>query len=174
MSGILFFIFASCHPLRHTIPWYTIQGLLQPQEELYPIQPICNHRSRDQLLEFLRDNWQWVPCSTCLSKRISSTQFSRLVLAELKLTTSRITYERQVAWAFFSYKVIGSNNSFYSNWKQCQVFKIKKFEFKVTVHYMTYGKGAYKSNPLRLLRSVLDNLDPTIYCSIQICHCVFN
>ena len=29
-----------------------IQGLLQPQGELYPIQTILNHRTRNQLLEF--------------------------------------------------------------------------------------------------------------------------
>ena len=41
-----------CGP-RQTKPWETInQGLLQPQGELYPIQTIFNHRSRDQLLEF--------------------------------------------------------------------------------------------------------------------------
>ena len=41
-----------CDP-RQTIPWETINlGLLQPQEKLYPIQTMLNHRSRDQLPEF--------------------------------------------------------------------------------------------------------------------------
>ena len=34
---------------------------------------------------------------------------------------------------FFRKVIIGSNNSF--TWKHFQVFKIAKFEFKVTVHY---------------------------------------
>ena len=38
---------------RHTIPRNTInQELLQPQGELYPSQPIFNHRNRNQRLEF--------------------------------------------------------------------------------------------------------------------------
>ena len=37
-------------------------------------------------------------------------------------------------WLFFpqNYKL---KSFFYSNWKQFQVFKIAKIEFKVTVHY---------------------------------------
>ena len=30
--------------------------------------------------------------------------------------------------------------TFYSNWKQFQIFKIAKLEFKVTVHYGLWGK----------------------------------
>ena len=37
-------------------------------------------------------------------------------------------------------KTIGLNNFFYSNWTQFQVFKIAKFEFKVTVHYRLWVK----------------------------------
>ena len=29
----------------------------------------------------------------------------------------------------------------YSNWKQFQVFKIAKFEFKITVHYGPWAKS---------------------------------
>ena len=48
-------MFADHYSSRQTIPWETInQGLLQPQGELYPIQTIINHPSRDQLLEFVR------------------------------------------------------------------------------------------------------------------------
>ena len=42
--------------------------------------------------------------------------------------------------AFFPRKTIGSNNLFYSNWKQFQIFKMGKFEFKVTVHYSLWAK----------------------------------
>ena len=40
----------------------------------------------------------------------------------------------------FFLKTIGSNNFVYSNSKQFQVFKIAKFEFKVTVHYSLWAK----------------------------------
>ena len=37
---------------------------------------------------------------------------------------------------------------FYSSWKKFQVFKIVKFEFKVTVHYIAYGQNAPSCDPL--------------------------
>ena len=43
---------------------------------------------------------------------------------------------------FFFHKTIGSNN--YSNWKQFQVFKIAKFEFKVTLHCGLWKKKTNK------------------------------
>ena len=54
------------------------QRLLQPQGELYPIQTIINHCSRDQLLQFPMSfhetiNKQWVSCP----RNFKHTQFSR-------------------------------------------------------------------------------------------------
>ena len=39
---------------------------------------------------------------------------------------------------------------FYSNWKQFQVFKIAKLEFKVTVYTMAYGQNAHSCDPLNV------------------------
>ena len=55
----------------------------------------------------------------------------------------KIGFSRKCFWkeqkpvAFFR-NTIGSK-FFYSNSKQFQVFKIAKFEFKVTIHYRLYG-----------------------------------
>ena len=38
-------------------------------------------------------------------------------------------------------KKIGTNNSFYPNWNQFQIFKIARFEFKVTVHNGLWEKS---------------------------------
>ena len=42
---------------------------------------------------------------------------------------------------FFFHKTIGSNNSFIPIENNFQVFKIAKFEFKVTVHCGLWGKN---------------------------------
>ena len=46
----------------------------------------------------------------------------------------------KIRYSFFFHKTIGSNNSLIFNWKQFQVFKIAKFEFKETVHCDLQGK----------------------------------
>ena len=48
--------------------------------------------------------------------------------------------QKPVVAFFFFCKTIGSNIFFYSNWKQFQVLKISKFEFKVTIHYRLWAK----------------------------------
>ena len=50
--------------------------------------------------------------------------------------------------ALFFRKTIGSNNSFNLIEKQFQVFKIAKFEFKVTRTSMAYGQNAPSCGPL--------------------------
>ena len=66
-----------CGP-RQTIPWETInQGLLQPQGELYPIQTIFNHRSRDQLLEFRTSFYETISSEFLVQGNFKHTQFSR-------------------------------------------------------------------------------------------------
>ena len=66
-----------CGP-RQTIPWETIyQGLLQPQGELYPIQTIFNHRSRDQLFEFRTSFYETISCLFLVQGNFKHTQFSR-------------------------------------------------------------------------------------------------
>ena len=66
-----------CGP-RQTIPWETInQGLLQPQGELYHIQTIFNHRSRDQLLEFRTSFYETISSAFLVQGNFKHTQFSR-------------------------------------------------------------------------------------------------
>ena len=66
-----------CGP-RQTIPWETIyQGLLQPQGELYPIQTIFNHRSRDQLLEFRTSFYETISSEFLVQGNFKHTQFLR-------------------------------------------------------------------------------------------------
>ena len=66
-----------CGP-RQTKPWETInQGLLQPQGELYPIQTIFNHRSRDQLLEFRTSFHETISSEFLVQGNFKYTQFSR-------------------------------------------------------------------------------------------------
>ena len=66
-----------CGP-RQTIPWETInQGLLQPQGELYPIQTIFNHRSRDKLLEFRTSFYETISSEFLVQGNFKHTQFSR-------------------------------------------------------------------------------------------------
>ena len=66
-----------CGP-RQTISWETInQGLLQPQGELYPIQTIFNHRSRDQLLEFRTSFYETISSEFLVQGNFKHTQFSR-------------------------------------------------------------------------------------------------
>ena len=60
-------------------------------------------------------------------KRYSKIGFPRKYLKKKKKKKTR---------RFFSRKTVGS----YSNWKQFQVFKIAKFEFKVTVHYSPWAR----------------------------------
>ena len=65
-----------CGP-RQTIPWETInQGLLQPQGELYHIQTIFNHRSRDQL-EFCTSFYETISSEFLVQGSFKHTQFSR-------------------------------------------------------------------------------------------------
>ena len=68
-----------CGP-RQTIPaWETTinQGLLQPQKELYPIQTIFNHRSRDQLLGFRTSFYEIISSEFLVQGNFKHTQFSR-------------------------------------------------------------------------------------------------
>ena len=66
-----------CGP-RQTIPWETInQGQLQPQGELYPIQTIFNHRSRDQLLEFPMSFYKTISSEFLVQGNFKHTQFSQ-------------------------------------------------------------------------------------------------
>ena len=68
---------AHCGPSQ-TIPWETLnQGLLQPQGELYPIQTIFNHRSRDQLLEFRTSFYETISSEFLVQGNFKHTQFSR-------------------------------------------------------------------------------------------------
>ena len=63
-----------CGP-RQTIPWETInQGLFQG--ELYPIQTIFNHRSRDQLLEFRTSFYETNSSEFFVQGNFKHTQFS--------------------------------------------------------------------------------------------------
>ena len=61
--------------MEQDIPFHEIpfnQGLLQLQGELYPSQPIFNHRSQDQLLEFCASFYRQLVVNS-LSKGNSST-----------------------------------------------------------------------------------------------------
>ena len=90
-----------CGP-RQTITWETInQGLLQPQGELYPIQTIFNHRSRDQLLEFRTSFYETISSEFLVLGNFKHTQFSRehWSLTGLELATSRTQSERRIDWA---------------------------------------------------------------------------
>ena len=65
-----------CGP-RQTMPWETInQGLLQPQAELYPIQTIFNHCSRDQLLKFRMSFYETISSEFLVQGNFRHTQFS--------------------------------------------------------------------------------------------------
>ena len=55
----------------------TNRGLLQPQGELYPIQTIFNHRSRDQLLEFHTSFYETISSEFLVQGNFKHTQFSR-------------------------------------------------------------------------------------------------
>ena len=71
-------MFADHCGTRQTIPWETInQGLLQPQGELYPIQTIFNHRSRDLLLEFRVIFYKTISSEFLVQGNFKHTQFSR-------------------------------------------------------------------------------------------------
>ena len=71
-------MFADHCGLRQTIPWETInQGLLQPQGELYPIQTIFNHCSRDQLLEFCTSFYETISSDFLVQGNFKHTQFSQ-------------------------------------------------------------------------------------------------
>ena len=48
---------------------------------------------------------------------------------------------------FFGAKLLAQVFLFYSNWKQCQVLKIAKSEFKVTVHYSLWVKCTVTLTP---------------------------
>ena len=71
-------MFADHYSPRQTIPWDTInQGLLQPKGELYPIQTIINHRSRDQLLEFRTSFYETISSECFVQWNLKHTQYSR-------------------------------------------------------------------------------------------------
>ena len=66
--------------LRQTTAWKTIkqlQGLLQPQGELYPNQSIFNHHSWDQLLEFRTSFYATISRELLVQGDFKHTQFSR-------------------------------------------------------------------------------------------------
>ena len=66
-----------CGP-RQTILWETInQGQLRTQRELYPIQTIFNHRSRDQLLEFRTSFYEIISSEFLVQENFKHTHFSR-------------------------------------------------------------------------------------------------
>ena len=80
-----------------------------------------------------------------LKRRISLSNFAffyrKITLALLKdRFLKKMLLIREKSVSFFFCKTIGSNNFFYCNWKLFQVFKIAKFEFKVTVHYSLWAK----------------------------------
>ena len=63
---------------RLTIAWETInQGLLQPQGELYPIQTIFIHRSRNQLLQFHTSFHETISSEFFVQENFKHTQFSQ-------------------------------------------------------------------------------------------------
>ena len=71
-------MFADQYDPRQTTPWRTInQGLLQPQGELYHIQTIFNHRSRDQLLEFRTSFYETVSSEFLVQGNFKHTQLSQ-------------------------------------------------------------------------------------------------
>ena len=71
-------LFTDHYGLRLNIPWYTIkQGLLQPQEELYPIHPIFNHRSWDQLLKFHTSFYETIRSEFLVQGNFKHTRSSR-------------------------------------------------------------------------------------------------
>ena len=74
---------------------------------------------------------------------------------------------------FFFCKTIGSNNFFYSNWKQFQVFKIGKFEFKVTVHYSLWAKCT-QLWPLKYWLLIYSDCKPGTCTSQPVCSFVVN
>ena len=105
-----------CGP-RQTIPWETInQGLLQPQGELYPIQTIFNHRSRDQLLEFRTSFYETISSLFLVQGNFKHTQFSRLALTGFKLATSRTQSERRIDWANFTVSWHTYLDMWFSKW----------------------------------------------------------
>ena len=66
-----------CGP-RQTIPWETInQGLLQPQGEMYPIQTIFNHCSRDQLLQFCTSFYETIFSEFLVQGNFKHSHFSQ-------------------------------------------------------------------------------------------------
>ena len=74
-------------------------GLLQPQGELYPSQPIFNRRIRDQLLKLGISIYETI--SSFLSKVISSTlNFLKSIDTDGTQTRkSRIENEHRINWA---------------------------------------------------------------------------
>ena len=71
-------MFVDHYSPRQTTPLETIdQGLMQPQRELYPIQTIFNHRSRDQLLEFCTSFYETISCEFLVQRNFKHTQFSQ-------------------------------------------------------------------------------------------------
>ena len=71
-------MFSDHYGPKRTILWETInQGLLQPQGELYPIQTIFNHRSRDQLLEFCTSFYETLSSEFLVQGNFKHTQFSQ-------------------------------------------------------------------------------------------------
>ena len=80
---------------KHTIPWNTInQGLLQPQGELYPRQPIFNHHGRGQLLKFQRVPTRQLAVSS-LSKPMSSTLYFHESIGTDGTWTHNLSHRKQ-------------------------------------------------------------------------------
>ena len=102
-----------CGP-RQTIPWETInQGLLQPQGELYPIQTIFNHRSRDQLLEFRTSFYETISSEFLVQGNFKHTQFSleHWSLTGLELATSRTQSNDAIILPLNKYNLVHLSNT---------------------------------------------------------------
>ena len=94
-------MFADHYGPRLTIPWNTInQGLLQPQGELYPSQPIFNHRSWHHLLKFRMTFLETISSQFLVQGNFKHTVYTRaLVLTGLKLATTHSASEYCIDWA---------------------------------------------------------------------------
>ena len=81
-----------CGPIQ-TIPWETINQV-QPQGELYPIQTIFNHHSRDQLLEFRTSFYETISTELSLVMVVLQVCGSIIMSSSLNLRERpvRLTY----------------------------------------------------------------------------------
>ena len=156
-----------CGP-RQTIPWETInQGLLQPQGELYPIQTIFNHRSRDQLLKFCTSFYETISSEFRVQGNFKHTQFSRehwnwpdSNSQPLAPKMSAVSIE--LNWLFWQYLNCCCTPFIYfysfKPWEMNFLFSISE----ILWGYLRKIFGNYQRNPT-FLSNVSDKEDNTFY-----------